>query len=58
MDDIQSDRDRLKAIRLQRAQLIDQIRECERVIEQSRELLKKLDKILAEVRGAPSAASG
>jgi hypothetical protein len=47
MGDELSDRDRMDAIRRQRELLIDQIRASERKIEESRELLKRLDELLA-----------
>ena len=48
MHDPQSDKARLDAIRTQREFLIDQIRQSERTIERSRELIKRLDELLAK----------
>ena len=47
MHDPQSDKTRLDAIRTQREFLIDQIRQSERTIERSRELIERLDELLA-----------
>jgi hypothetical protein len=48
MHDPQSDKTRLDAIRTQREFLIDQSRQSERTIERSRELIKRLDELLAK----------
>jgi hypothetical protein len=48
MEDPQSEKTRLDAIRVKREYLIQQIRESERTIEQSRELIKRLDELLAK----------
>ena len=48
MEDPQSEEARLDAIRVRREYLIQQIRESERTIEQSRELIKRLDELLAK----------
>jgi hypothetical protein len=47
MHDPQSDKTRFDAIRTQREFLIDQIRQSERTIERSRELIERLDELLA-----------
>lgn len=45
---LQSDMARLDSIRAERPYDIDQIRQSERTIERSRELIKRLDELLAK----------
>jgi hypothetical protein len=53
MEDPQSEKTRLDAIRAKREYLIQQIRESEPTIEQSRELIKRLDELLAKGGSRP-----
>jgi hypothetical protein len=45
---VESEQARLQSIRNERERLIEQIRQSERTIEHSRELLKRLDELLAK----------